>query len=209
MIKLIDINMKLICQRMLLIMGICRRFSPVPVKMTLILLLSSLIGFPLQAYEQAEVMIRSTPYDQKLMRTGMLDPGYAMKRVAASSSDDIGNLFMQARAFRYSKDKDGDFWQSPFETELKKSGDCEDKSVWLYHQLKQSGYQDARLVIGKLRRSDRGYHTWVTVKDRKGNLLIMDPASQKKIWRAGDFNGDFYSALYSFDGVSKYRHYSV
>ena len=150
------------------------------------------------------IPIQGTPFDGKLVRTGFFD--VRADELALPHRSSLEELFAIARAFRYSRDRGGDYWQTPQETSQKRSGDCEDKAVWLYAQLKQNGIENVRLVIGKHKSMDRNYHVWVQVRDPDGSVLILDPAVQKRIWRSGDFSGGFYNALYSYDGKNRFKH---
>lgn len=142
---------------------------------------------------------QATPFDSKVDRSGALE---AISRLPDTSSAD--QLFLTARSFRYQKDEAAnDHWQTPQETEQRWAGDCEDKAAWLYANLKQNGYQDVRLVIGRFR---GGLHVWVTMPDGRGGYFILDPTAHKRIWNETDFPENYYRPLYSFDGLQRYRH---
>ena len=149
-------------------------------------------------------LVPATPYDSRLAQIGRLpDPSAPMPQIHSAES-----LFAQAKAFRYRKDAGNrDYWQTPQETESRWTGDCEDKAVWLFAQLKNNGYADARLVIGRENASSGRLHVWVVLLDNaSGGLLILDPTSQNRIWRSADFPDGAYQALYSFDGTRRWRH---
>lgn len=150
------------------------------------------------------IPIQGTPFDGKLVRVGFFD--IYTDSPALTQRSGLEELFAIARAFRYSGDRRGDHWQTPQETAQKRSGDCEDKAVWLYARLKQNGIENVRLVIGKYKSMDRSFHVWVQVADPDGSIFILDPAAQKRIWRSGDFSGGFYNALYSYDGKNRFKH---
>ena len=117
------------------------------------------------------------------------------------------SLFGRAKAFRYQADAAGhDRWQTPEETESRWAGDCEDKAVWLYAQLKKSGYSGVRLVIGRQNPSSRTLHAWVTLDNSDGSFYVLDPTAQKRVWNSNDFSDGSYRPLYSFDGSNRYRH---
>ena len=148
-------------------------------------------------------LISATPYDHQLKQTGILiayGPGQNTR-----SADD---LFNQARAFRYEADPAGqDYWQTPDETEARWAGDCEDKAVWLYAQLKDNGYRGVRLVVGRQNSVLQGFHVWVTLEDTGGTgFYVLDPTMMKRIWHSTDFPEGYYRPLYSFDGLNRYRH---
>ncbi len=148
-------------------------------------------------------LIQTTPYDYKMNEAGVLATYFPAYRTETAE-----NLFMRAKSIRYVSDSlSHDHWQSPSETEALWAGDCEDKAIWLYAQLKRSGFHDVRLVVGRYRSIDRGYHVWVTVADaQSGNLFLLDSTAQKRIWKSVDFSNKLYKPLFSFDGIDRYRH---
>jgi hypothetical protein len=159
-------------------------------------------GSPMPLFQQG-FMIQATPFDHKVIRTGLFTQNFQ----ATSSALAADSLFSVARSFRYVPDKPGkDTWQTPDETDMRRAGDCEDKAVWLYAQLKKNGYSNVRLVIGRMRASSRGFHVWVSLTNSQGQYLILDPTAQKKIWEHSSFSDGEYTPLYSFDGVTRYRH---
>ena len=146
----------------------------------------------------------ATPYDQRLNVSGVLSMNAAPMPGSLHSSDE---LFFQARSIRYVTDKNGrDYWQTPQETQARWAGDCEDKALWLFAELKKNSHVNVRLVVGRYRSIDRNYHVWVTMADNEGHVWVLDPTAQKKIWRSTDFGAGFYRPLYSFDGINRYRH---
>ncbi len=149
-------------------------------------------------------LILTTPFDNKVMSSGAFFPLDAP--VSSHSLDTSDALFEISRSFRYVSDEGRDHWQTPEETEAKGSGDCEDKAVWLYVQLKKNNVDSARLVIGRYRSIDRGLHVWVTMTDKDGRVMILDPSKQKRSWALTDFSERYYNPIYSFDGSNRYRH---
>ena len=148
-------------------------------------------------------LIQATPYDQRLNVAGVL----SMAAPSLASFRTSDELFFQARSIRYAADESGrDYWQAPQETQARWAGDCEDKALWLFAELKRNGHSNVRLVVGRYRSMDRGYHVWVTMADNEGHVWILDPTTQKKIWKASDFDKGYYKPLYSFDGINRYRH---
>jgi len=175
----------------------------------LFLVFSFLFGYVLAA-ESADLqtsgrLIQATPYDGKISKTGVFSTEL-LENPTAIQSESMESLFFKARRFRYASDNNGDHWQTPEETDQKQAGDCEDKAVWLFAQLKQNGYTDTRVVIGKYRSFERKYHVWVTYTDNSGRTFVLDPAIQKRIWDTQSFSQGFYRPIYSFDGIHKYRH---
>ena len=149
-------------------------------------------------------LIPATPFDSRLASAGAFSYGQSLFPGQIHSSDE---LFVTARSIRYQADPTGvDRWQSPDETQARWAGDCEDKAIWLFAELKKNGYSDVRLVVGRFRSIDRGLHVWVTLADDQNHVFVLDPTEQRKIWTAADFGKEYYRALYSFDGTYRYRH---
>jgi len=143
-----------------------------------------------------------TPFDHKIVRAQLQVDTQGSTQM---SNESIEDLFRIAKSFRYKRDMYGDVWQSASETDKSRSGDCEDKAIWLFTKLSQNGYNDIRLVVGKFRTIDKQFHAWVTVRV-DGNDYLLDPANQKRVWENGQFQSGFYTAYFSFDGESKFKH---
>ena len=140
----------------------------------------------------------ATPFDGKLEEAGFNDSFRKM----AGRSQSIESLFLTAKSFRYVPDSwKEDKWQSADETDARRSGDCEDKALWLYRELKRNGYENVHLAVGKYRPNDTALHAWVSYTDEAGKNIILDPTVQQKPWRAEDFSKGFYCARFSFDGA--------
>jgi hypothetical protein len=148
-------------------------------------------------------LVPTTPYDSRIALAGVLSiPSTA----AGTKSPET--LFIIAKGFRSQKDAQGkDHWQTPQETEARRAGDCEDKALWLFAQLKKNGFHKARLVVGRQRASSGGLHVWVVLEsDSDALFYVLDPTNQKRIWKSTDFSDGSYRPLYSFDGSNRYRH---
>ncbi len=147
-------------------------------------------------------IIPATPYDGRMSTAGVLTIQATLHEAQTMEA-----LFGRAKAFRYQSDAAGDDrWQTPEETESRWAGDCEDKAVWLYAQLKKNGYEGVRLVIGRQNASSRSLHAWVTLNNSDGSFFVLDPTAQKRVWNSNDFLDGSYRPLYSFDGSNRYRH---
>ena len=157
------------------------------------------IAYPMQGY-----WTPATPFDSKIMSSGAFFP--LQDTIGLYPSETSEALFEIARSFRYVADEGRAYWQTPEETQAKRSGDCEDTAVWLYVQLKKNGYDSARLVIGRYRSVDRGFHVWVTLTGNDGRTFILDPTKQKRTWAISDSSEKYYKPVYSFDGFNRYRH---
>ncbi len=147
--------------------------------------------------------IPNTPYDQKSALTDVLAGPY--RDPAYPSAGSIDQIFRQARRFSYVTDKRGDDWQSPQTTEERRAGDCEDIALWLYAQLRSEGYKNLILVVGKYRSGDTRCHVWLMHVDKNGDVLILDPAIQKRIWPLNAFGQEFYQPIFLFDGSHRYK----
>ncbi len=149
-------------------------------------------------------LVTATPFDNRVFSAGIFFDKKDISEPAARRSS-IEELFAIAKSFRYVH-VPRSRWQTPEETQARGSGDCADKAGWLYSQLKKNGYENVRLVIGKYRSIDPIFHVWIAYTDDQGNSLILDPATQKRIWGSGQFGEGFYKALYSYDDQGRYRY---
>jgi hypothetical protein len=118
----------------------------------------------------------------------------------------IDALFWKARTFAYVRERGRDEWQAPEVTERRKAGDCEDKALWLYTKLRDAGYENLRLVIGRFRPVDAVYHVWVTYEDGAGVTHLLDPTKQSRVWNLAHVSSGFYRPVFSYDGWVRYRH---
>lgn len=146
----------------------------------------------------------ATPFDQKSALKAVLKSG--VRPVLTSARKPISDLFWQARKFVYIDEGKKDTWQAPHLTESKRAGDCEDKAMWLYNQLRSNGYRNVRLVVGKYRSIDRTYHMWLTYSDSRGIVYLLDPSIQRRIWKQSKFGKGFYQPAFSYDENGRYRH---
>ena len=150
-------------------------------------------------------LVRATPFDAKLNSVGFFNE-LSMLSPRAKSMQSAESLFLVAKSFRYVPHTPTDKWQTPQETASKGSGNCADKALWLYTQLRQSGYDHVRLVIGKYRSMDPVFHVWVTYMDISGNIYVLDPAIQRQPWKIENFPAELYKPIYSFGAGNRYRH---
>ena len=148
--------------------------------------------------------IQATPFDYKLSQAGFFMERYDNAQI--SQQESIDSLFLKARLFRYAHDSRQNQWQSSEETEINRSGDCKDKALWLYTQLKKNGYIHVRLVLGKYRSFDRLFHAWLLYTDNSNISYLLDPTLQKRVWEEASIASGFYKPIYSFNGRNRYRH---
>ncbi len=167
--------------------------------------------FPAYNYSVNGMLTFATPFDHKLSTAGFFhffhSNLYAPHNFAEEAS--LEALFHKARSFRYVREKRGDNWQSPEETERRASGDCEDKALWLYSGLKEKGYMNVRLVVGKYKSFYSQFHVWVVYTDDDGDAFLLDPATQKRIFKTTDLASNFYTPVYSYDGENRYKHLKI
>ena len=150
-------------------------------------------------------LVQGTPFDYKLSQAGFFQE-ISQVLPGSVSPEPIDSLFLKARSFRYTHEKGDNHWRSAEETEMRHAGDCKDKSLWLYTQLKKNGYSNVRLVVGRYRTFDKTFHAWVTYTDASNVTYLLDPTIQKRVWTGMEFSSGFYTPLYSFDGQQRYRY---
>ena len=161
----------------------------------LLLLASHTAGAELQFGPSC--MIQSTPFYQRLLAAGVF--GIAPERVAAPRPVQL--LFRVARGLRYSADRSKtDNWQTAEETTNNYGGDCEDKAIWLYTKMRQNGYRDVSLHIGKYAPSSKKFHMWVTYVDENGRTLLLDPTIQIRPWEVEKFPPQNYQSRHILTG---------
>ncbi|MEI8344739.1 MAG: transglutaminase domain-containing protein [Candidatus Omnitrophota bacterium] len=151
-------------------------------------------------------VVSASPFDSKARGAGCFDIALP-EQPARLDTQSIEGLFFTAKSFRYSSDRGGDRWQSADETQQRRSGDCEDKAIWLFTRLLESGAADVRLVIGRYRSIDSNLHVWVVCSDSDGNVRLLDPAIQKRVWILTAVDSGLYQPLYAYDGRSCYRYF--
>ncbi len=122
-----------------------------------------------------------------------------------TSMPSLHQLFRTARSFRYVPDDPSDRWQSAKETSLKYQGDCEDKAIWLFTEMRRSGYDQVRLVVGKYRPQDKFLHVWILHRDENADVYLLDPTLQRRPWPLRYFPGRLYRAYCSFDGNERVK----
>ena len=153
-------------------------------------------------------MVEQTPFDSDLARAGFFRDDPALSRLA-SSSQTVERLFRKARSFRYTSDKiRRKHWQTAKETDIKHSGNCIDKALWLYTELKKNGYRHVRLVIGRYRSIDPTLHAWLIYANGSGETYLLDSAMQNKPWKLTQFSKGLYRPFYSFDGKNRYAEFN-
>ena len=149
-------------------------------------------------------LVQGTPFDGRMRSAGCFN--LMPNKFVLENRRSIEELFAVARSFRYVGDLDGDSWQSAEETEARHAGDCEDKAIWLFARLTQNGYYNVLLTVGWYRRFDERLHVWVVCSDKNGNVYLLDPSMQKRIWSLTAIDSGFYKPVYAYDGTNKYQY---
>lgn len=141
-------------------------------------------------------LIQATPFYQKLLHAGVFDAP-----MPPDNTRSMALLFKMARSFRYKSDKKKrDAWQSADQTSQYFSGDCEDKAIWLYTQMRRNGYRDVSLHIGKYGPSSQKFHMWVTYVDTENRTILLDPTMQRKPWDVSAFPERNYRSSHILSG---------
>ncbi len=150
-------------------------------------------------------LVSETPFDQRLDNAGFFNESKInLDKPHKSKPRSANELFMIARSYRYVSNPENIRWQSAEETSLKGSGNCADKAVWLYTELKKNGYNNVSLMIGKYHSFDSIFHAWVVYVDKSEQTWLLDSAMQIQPWKAGDLPESFYVPFYSFSGEIRY-----
>ena len=144
-------------------------------------------------------LIQYTPFYNRLLSAGIFDP-IIRSSIPFNQAQPMQMLFRMARSFHYTSDRKHDLWQSAEETSKNYGGDCEDKAIWLYTKMRQNGYQNVSLVIGKYGPNSREFHMWVTYKNESGENLLLDPTIQRKPWKIDAFPKRLYHPIHILSG---------
>jgi hypothetical protein len=142
----------------------------------------------------------STPYDHQMKRVQptLTEPSaYALYGPSLTVVNEWMNE-LRAMPYRYSRQ-----WQTPYEVEFAKVGDCKGKAMVLYDWMQLNGATNVRLVIGKRREGDSLTHAWLEWQTRIGTLLL-DPTFN---WNAAIKlkNRRSYIAFYGYEGRHKFQ----
>jgi len=98
--------------------------------------------------------------------------GCTTQRMGISQMCLAVHSFDKAKAITYKEEKIGDYWQTPNETIQYKTGDCEDKTIYLQRLLTDRGIK-SRIVFGKGKPTDAQFHAWNEV-EINGEIYILD-----------------------------------
>ena len=145
--------------------------------------------------------VDSTPYDHQMMR---VVPVLASTHVAWPDQVSvlIVNYWMsqlRAKPYQYSRR-----WQTPAEVEAANGADCKGKAVALYAQMRASGAQNVRVIIGKRRHEDAATHAWLEWEARDATYLL-DPTFNSVAVRMEQEDPFSYIPFYVYEGGFKYR----
>ncbi len=150
------------------------------------------------AFINTGCVVESSPFYDKLLKAGVFE----VSPQAVTNPEPMPVLLMKAHLFRYREEdyKKKEKWQSAEETARAFQGDCADKAIWLYTHMRQNGYQNVSLVIGRYSPSSRVLHAWVTYVEPSGTTLLLDPTMQRKPWKITDFSKRYYKPVYALSG---------
>lgn len=141
--------------------------------------------------------VQSSPFYQKLVNAGVFEAPFA----ELEHPKPVSLLFRMASSFHYNSDGlQKDRWQSADETQKSYRGDCEDKAIWLYTQMRLNGYHDTSLHIGRYASDSKKFHMWVSYKDGAGKTMLLDPTNQRKPWPAQTFPKESYQNSHVISG---------
>ena len=142
-------------------------------------------------------LIQSSPFYQRLLSAGVFN----IEPIHVDSQQPVQLLFRIARGLRYNSDHSKtDKWQSADETTRNYGGDCEDKAIWLYTQMRRNGFHETALHIGKYAPSSKKFHMWVSYVDEAGRTILMDPTIQIKPWEVSRFSEKNYKSSHILTG---------
>ena len=144
--------------------------------------------------------VEYTPYDNQMARVQPVLVSTCAAPVDAVSLTTINQWVEALRRlpYRYSKQ-----WQTPFEVNMTRAGDCKGKALALYEVMQAMGASDVRLVIGRHRAGDWFTHAWLEWETAEGTY-VLDPTFNWHAIRA-ERNSAKYVPLYAFEGGQRYR----
>jgi hypothetical protein len=145
--------------------------------------------------------VSSTPYDRQMSRVQPVLTIRAAAYPGQFPSLAITSWMMELRAVPYQYSK---VWRTPAELSVTQAGDCKSKAVALYAEMRQSGAQNLRVVIGKRHIFDAATHTWVEW-DTPGGRYLLDPTFNEAPIRSAMMDPATYVPFYAYDGANKYR----
>jgi hypothetical protein len=144
--------------------------------------------------------VESTPYDNQMARVQPVLVSICGAPADAVSLTTINQWVDALRRlpYRYSKQ-----WQTPFEVNMTRAGDCKGKALALYEVMQSMGVTDVRLVIGRHRAGDWFTHAWLEWETVEGTY-VLDPTFNWHAIRA-ERNSAKYVPLYAYEGAQRYR----
>lgn len=144
--------------------------------------------------------VQSTPYDHQMERVQPILNSPAANGTYAPSMDVVNGWMSALRDMPYQYSHT---WQTPYEVETARIGDCKGKALLLYRWMRSRGASNVSLVIGKRRLEDLRTHAWLEWDTTAGTFLL-DPTFN---WSASIKMQDSqtYVAYYGYRGGHKYR----
>jgi hypothetical protein len=171
---------------------------PVRLGRCFLLLLAGLAPISSSCFAQSMFRpVAATPYDRQMSR---IEPVLHM-RSGVSSALPVAAWMTALRAVPYQYSR---AWRTPAEVGLFQTGDCKGKAVALYAEMRKSGAQNLRVVIGKRHIFDTATHAWLEW-DTSAGRFVLDPTFNDGPTRAALLDPMVYVPFYAFDGAHKYR----
>jgi hypothetical protein len=148
----------------------------------------------------AYLTVPATPYDHQMARVHLL-LATADKGSGAISLLSINVWMAELHAMPYQYFHQ---WQTPAEVNSARAADCKGKAVALYAQMRRSGAQNLRVVIGKHYIDHSATHAWLEW-ERPDGIFVLDPTFNELPIKTTELNPTTYLPLYAYDGARKYR----
>jgi hypothetical protein len=101
----------------------------------------------------------------------LLCPGCSKPSTAEYKLREMRDSFSKLNAIKYKEEFKQDYWQTPQETQLMGTGDCEDQAIYLQKILKDQGW-DAEVIFGKTFIDLSKYKTFP--KEEKEQKIFLD-----------------------------------
>ena len=147
------------------------------------------------------VNVSSTPYDRQMARIRPVLSSAAARKPQSLSVALVNHWIGDLRAIPYGFSME---WKTPDEVQRSSFADCKGKAVALYEEMRSSGAQNIRLVIGKRAWTSRKTHAWLEWTTA-GATYVLDPTINWSACRAEHLGAVSYIPLYAYSGAQKFR----
>lgn len=121
--------------------------------------------------------------------------------VKTPTFEDIKNAKNKVEEYRYSGDINNygvsDYWATPNEVKIKKSGDCEDYAIYEYYNLRKEGFAKDDLTIWIANKSKYPYtpHAILTVKFNNTKYVLDNEIPMPVTWESVKNNYELIHSL--------------